>query len=154
MPIGDEKIAFYDRRKPLAKPVGLPRDFFETEIKLPQYRELLTHVDTRDLIKSDDMPLPAPIDREGHFGERHLEYWLSGYFDALKLRGLTYQPTEPSKRIKCLDFGGCSGRVMRHVARMPSYEAWLCDINASYIDWIDEHSTRNIYAFQNRPGLN
>jgi SAM-dependent methyltransferase len=34
---------------------------------------------------------------------------------------------------------------------MPGFETWLCDINAIYVDWIDEYSTRNIRAFQNRP---
>jgi SAM-dependent methyltransferase len=151
MPAFEDKIALYDRRRPLLEPVGLARDVENKEVKFPQLLSLLSEKVVRDLIESDEMPMPAAGDREGYFEDRHLEYWLSGYYDALRLMELSDPTADRTGITRCLDFGGCSGRVMRHIARVPTYEAWLCDINAIYIDWLDEYSTREIRAFQNRP---
>ncbi len=147
----EDKIPFYDRRRPLLKPAGLPREIENTAVSFPQLRSVSTDESVRQLIESDDMLIPAAGDREGYFDDRHLEYWLSGYSDAAKLMALADTLGSAESRIRCLDFGGCSGRVMRHIARIPRYETWLCDINAIYIDWLDEYSTRDIRAFQNRP---
>jgi SAM-dependent methyltransferase len=147
----EDKIPSYDRRRPLLQPVGLPHEIKNTDISFPQLRSVLAENGVRQLIETDDMPIPAAGDREGYFDERHLEYWLSGYSDATKLMELAAALGAAGRGIKCLDLGGCSGRVMRHIARVPTYETWLCDINAVYIDWLDEFSTREIRAFQNRP---
>lgn len=146
----EDKLPFYDQRRKLELPPGHARDFMNTPVFSPYLVPLSTDANALALAKSDDMVLPAPADREGYYGERHLEYWLSGFYDASQLMGLELRQTGNSA-LKHLDFGGCTGRVARHMARDPRYEAWLCDINASYIEWLETHSTSNIKLFQNRP---
>jgi len=98
-----------------------------------------------DLIRSDEMPIPATEDRENYYDDRHIEYWISGYSDWNKMK-----PYLPSAGARYLDFGGATGRVSRHVTRQAQHEVWLCDINANWIAWIDEYFNRPIHAFQNR----
>lgn len=150
MPAFEDKLPFYDRRRELSHTAGLARQSGNKEVKFEHLSTLLSDATTRELIDTDDMPLPAAEDREGYFEDRHLEYWLSGYYDSRMLFD-SFQALGFSGRARCLDFGGCSGRVARHLARIPNLETWLCDINAIYIDWLDKFATRDIRAFQNRP---
>ena len=151
MPAFEDKIPFYDRRRSLRLPVGLPRSAQNWDVKLPHLQPMLSTSGIRELIESDDMQIPAPDDREGYFADRHIEYWLSGYYDAVQVTRVIDALGSTTGAARCLDFGGCSGRVARHLARVERHEIWLCDITAIYIDWLDQYSTRKITAFQNKP---
>lgn len=91
------------------------------------------------------MPLPAPLDRELYYGDRHLEYWLSGLSDWRRLAALMAGAAGPRRY---LDLGGSSGRVARHAARDGGVECWLADLQINPIDWLHRHSTWPIRAFQ------
>lgn len=145
----DDKLPFYDRRRPLGPVPGCARDFIGSPVNTAYLQSLAGDPAVQEALRTDDMVLPAPEDREGYYETRHLEYWLSGYYDAAQLHKLL--PRLNVDNVAYLDLGGCSGRVARHMARHARIETWLCDINASYIDWLDRHSTRDIRAFQNRP---
>src|SRR5690348_10526335 len=104
MPAFEDKIPFYDRRRPLESPIGLARDVVNREIIDPDLKVLLSHKAVEQLAQTDDMPWPAAADREGYYGDRHLEYWLSGYDDCRKLEGRLESNSGSSLPLKCLDF--------------------------------------------------
>jgi SAM-dependent methyltransferase len=138
---------YFDVRRPLHPNPGLPRDFLDGEVAISEYRDLLADPATRALIEQDEMPIPATADRENYYGDRHLEYWLSGLQDARKLS--SWLPA-PDVAARYLDFGGATGRVARHMVRRLGLEVWLCDINVNWIAWIDQFFAMPIAAFQNR----
>jgi ubiquinone/menaquinone biosynthesis C-methylase UbiE len=137
----------FDIRRALNQPVGLARDCRGGEVLSAEHRALLHDPETRALLDSDMIPLPAAEDREGYYGDRHLEYWLSGLADARKLMRWCPMVNESARY---LDFGGSTGRVARHMARQLELEVWLCDINVNWIEWIDRYGPSSIAAFQNR----
>jgi SAM-dependent methyltransferase len=137
----------FDGRRPLAGNPGLARDFYPGEVAIPEHSRMLADDAVVEKIMSDEMPLPATQDRENYYGDRHLEYWLSGHADYCKLA--PYLGLDAGRRTY-LDFGGATGRVARHVTRNPQIETWLCDINANWIAWIDQYFNRPLFAFQNR----
>lgn len=137
---------FFDKRRPLLDPVGLPRDVLNSDVEIEDHKALLAKPETQRLIQADPNVIPAPDDREGYFGERHLEYWLSGLSDYQKVAAYLGAASGPKRYF---DMGGSTGRVARH-ADQSGIESWLCDINVNWIDWLDKHYTGNIRSFQNR----
>jgi len=137
----------FDTRRPLVANPGLPRDFYPGPVKTQEHLEYYKQPQVVDLIRSDDMPIPATEDRENYYEDRHIEYWLSGYVDCSKMEPYL---CAAKSRERYLDFGGATGRVSRHVSRDPRREVWLCDINVNWIAWIDRFFNRPIQAFQNR----
>lgn len=142
-----EGKTYFDIRRALRPNPGLPGDFLPGVVKTYEHLQFYNDPNVIELIKSDDMPLPATEDRENYYDDRHVEYWISGYADWQKLQAC--QP-DTGSRARYLDFGGASGRVSRHATRDPGREVWLCDINVNWIDWIDRFFNRPIHAFQNR----
>ena len=139
----------FDSRRALAASPGLVRTFYPGEVATSEHSRLLKDSTVIEQIMRDEIPLPATEDRENYYGDRHLEYWLSGYADYRKLT--PYMGCGAGKgRRRYLDFGGATGRVMRHVANNPEVEAWLCDINVNWIAWIDQYFNKPLFAFQNR----
>lgn len=146
--MGVEGKTHFDTRRPLNASPGLARELFPGgEIAVWEHSKLLSDTEVVASLTSDDMPLPATDDRENYYGDRHLEYWLSGYADSCKLQ--PYLGLGAGRRTH-LDFGGATGRVARHLSRYPNLECWLCDINANWIAWIDQFFNRPLFAFQNR----
>jgi hypothetical protein len=81
-------------------------------------------------IFGDQMPLPTTEAREGYYGDRHIEYWLSGLRDMRKV--ITATGLDRLEIPRLLDFGGASGRVIRHFpAWRAAAELYVCDINLS-----------------------
>lgn len=138
---------YFDTRRALRANPGLPKDFCGGEIKGSDHQALLADPATRALIERDTMPIPATEDRENYYGDRHLEYWLSGLQDAGKLGA--WLPTKATA-LRYLDFGGSSGRVARHMTRRSNLDVWLCDINVNWVAWVDRYFAPSISAFQNR----
>lgn len=137
----------FDRRRPLAAPVGLARELPRAPVLDLEHAALLADPATAALIEADPTPVPAPEDREGYYGDRHLEYWLSGLCDWRKLRPLLDAAGAPARY---LDLGGATGRVARHAAQEDGVETWIADINVNWIDWVDRHFARPVRAYQSR----
>lgn len=115
----------------------------------PANRATVARPDFAERVARDQRPLPAPPDREYYFGDRHLEYWISGLTDSDVLRAAVdqYQPSAAARRY--LDFGCASGRVLRHFLGLPEWELYGCDINYNGPAWIQRHLPDRIVAFQN-----
>src|SRR3954469_20854897 len=91
---------------------GVPFDYIDTPVYDADLLERLGKQEVVRRLMADRSALPTTEAREGYFGDRHLEYWLSGYRDAncvVDATGLT-----SNRPIRILDFGGASGRVIRH----------------------------------------
>lgn len=82
---------------------------------------------------------PIPQERELYYQGDDRGYWLSGYDDAMLITNRCSPPL-----IRCLDFGGCTGRIIRHFKCQLALDCWLCDVNQKYVDW----------ATDNLPGIN
>lgn len=98
----------FDNRRPLTASPGLPGDLYSGEVKSYEHAHIYSQPEVIDLIRSDDMPIPATEDRENYYDDRHIEYWLSGYVDWQKIRPYLSGTTG---RARYLDFGGSTGRV-------------------------------------------
>jgi SAM-dependent methyltransferase len=142
-----EGKTYYDKRRPLFPNPGLPRDFHPGTVWSEEHLQCYQQPKVVDLMMSDDMPIPAPQDRENYYDDRHIEYWLSGYADFSKMEPYL---SSVSGHERYFDFGGSTGRVSRHATRDPRREVWLCDINVNSIEWIEQYFNRPIVAFQNR----
>jgi SAM-dependent methyltransferase len=83
-------------------------------------------------VLGDQTPLPTTEAREGYFGPRHLEFWLSGLRDMRKVIAATQLDRLQAPRV--LDFGGASGRVIRHFRTWrPSAELFISDIKPAHV---------------------
>lgn len=139
----------FDKRRSLHPNVGLPHEHGDDEINDWALKALVKREDVQRLIASDDMPIPAPADRENYYGDRHLEFWLSGFATAQTLAEI--YPRLLNEQVRVLDFGGATGRVSRHLTQANSHaEVWLTDINVNWIAWLDRYFNRPLRCFQNR----
>lgn len=142
-----EGKTYFDLRRPLFQNPGLPADFYPGKVMTEEHLRYYNQPEIVDLIRSDNMPIPATLDRENYYDDRHIEYWISGYVDWCKMKPFL---SGAGEHARYLDFGGATGRVSRHASRNSELDVWLCDINANWIAWIDSYFNRPIHAFQNR----
>jgi ubiquinone/menaquinone biosynthesis C-methylase UbiE len=127
---------------------GLPADYMNTAVFDGQNRELLSRRDVMLSILRDRFPVPTTPAREGYFGDRHIEFWLSGYRDAQKVVNATGLDRKPAARI--LDFGGASGRVIRHFRTWcPDADLYLSDINPQHVRLARIMFGSAVHAFRN-----
>jgi SAM-dependent methyltransferase len=125
---------------------GRPYDYIDTPVLLPEHQELLAQNEVLAELQKDEVSLPTTEAREGYYGTRHLEYWLSGFRDARKVIAATNLSRNP----RILDFGGASGRVIRHVRnRFPEGTFFLSDINPDHVRLVRHLLGGSITAFQN-----
>jgi SAM-dependent methyltransferase len=111
---------------------GTPGDYLDTAVLDAEHRALLGERQVMLQILRDETPLPTTAAREGYFGDRHVEYWLSGLRDMRKVVGATGLDRVAALRI--LDFGGASGRVIRHFRGWtPDSKLYLSDINPQHV---------------------
>ena len=111
---------------------GLPADYLDTTILSEEHRVLLSEREVMLQVLRDQTPLPTTDAREGSFGPRHLEYWLSGLRDMRKIIAATGLDRLDAPRI--LDFGGASGRVIRHFRTWrPAAQLFVADINPAHV---------------------
>lgn len=95
----------------------------------------------------DPYPLPKPIDREGYATEENSDrYWVSGLADWRNAssaidRYLGDNQSEQSKKVRLLDFGCASGRVLRHALIQSSATTAIhgSDLAPANIEWIRRH---------------
>ncbi len=110
------------------------------ELKLPEPLEYY--------IQTDTLPIPMTEDREGYFGNRHFEYWLSGLETAWFLSEMAR--THGSQRRRFVEMGSATGRVLRHIAVQRWFdEVWGLDINSRHVAWMQAHLGDSVRAVQN-----
>ena len=135
-------------RRPLDPPVGVPRDFMGSTIEAPDLAILAASPAIEARLNRDTMPIPSTQNREGYYGDRHFEYWLSGLNDYLKIKATCGAVDWAGANL--LDFGGATGRVARHFyAQDDLAEVMICDVNINNVDWVIEHLPSGIAAFKN-----
>jgi SAM-dependent methyltransferase len=127
---------------------GLPADYLDTKVVSAENRELLARRDVMLTILRDRTPLPTTEAREGYYGDRHIEFWLSGYRDVRKVVAATGLDRNPAARL--LDFGGASGRIVRHVRTWCRHaELYLCDINPQHVGLVRTLFGNSVRALHN-----
>ena len=104
--------------------------------------------DLRAAVENDSLPLPPTDLREGYHGDYHFEHWLSGRRDARHVvaaaRNLPPLPT-------ILEFGGATGRVIRHMPRLLGpCRCLIADAKETNVVWTNVHLAPTIIAFQTR----
>ena len=111
----------------------------------------LNNDEIEQFVKADHYPLPAPEDREGYYGDQHVQYWISGLGDYVLLRALLWeQQVKLRAPFSLLDLGCASGRVLRHFAIHESgLQVYGADINRTNVKWVNAHLPRVIKCFQN-----
>jgi ubiquinone/menaquinone biosynthesis C-methylase UbiE len=140
----------FSTRRSLDPPVGVPRDFLGSAVEDPHLAEIAISPFTQQRLLRDTMPIPSARDREGYYGERHFEFWLSGMSDYLKVKESC--PDVAWNGAKMLDFGGATGRVSRHFYAQESMgEVMICDVNINNIDWVIENLPSGLAAFKSSP---
>jgi SAM-dependent methyltransferase len=89
-------------------------------------------------IEKDPYPLPTTEDREGYYGNRHYDYWLSGLKDYLIIKDVLQRHRAPLHvGDHIMELGCASGRVLRHFASQEAgLNIWGVDIDKRHIDWI------------------
>jgi SAM-dependent methyltransferase len=128
---------------------GVPADYLLTPIFREELRALAARQDVLRALMADTVPLPTTDAREGYFGPRHLEYWLSGRRDAALMATTTELTTRKTPRV--LDFGGATGRVARHIrAICPGAEVFLSDINPRHVACCQRIFGGSLHAFRNQ----
>ena len=135
-------------RRSLDVPVGVPSDFKGSVIEDGELARLATAPDLEERLERDRMPIPSTGDREGYYGDRHFEYWLSGLDDYLKVKEACRDVTWTGASL--LDFGGATGRVSRHFyAQDDLSEITICDVNINNVEWVLEHLPSGVGVFKN-----
>ncbi len=104
----------------------------------------------RAFLERDPLPLPTTADREGYHDERHLDYWLSGLEDFVRVgAALGRHGRALAAPFALLDFGCASGRVLRHfLCQAQGLELWGTDLNERHVDWLLRHFPRTLKPFQ------
>jgi len=113
------------------------------------------NLDIAEVAKRDPFPLPMPVDREGYCSEDLTHrYWAMGYgdwqnvLDAMK----RFLPSDSNaEKIRLLDFGCASGRVLRQAMTYSPdrVDAWGCDFAPTNIHWMKRYLPRAIKSFIN-----
>ncbi|MBI1187466.1 MAG: methyltransferase domain-containing protein [Alphaproteobacteria bacterium] len=125
---------------------GRPADYIGTPVGQPEFIALMENPDVIVAVMNDPAPLPTTEAREGYYGPNHLEFWLSGLRDTRKVMEASGLFRDSAPII--LDFGGASGRVVRHMAReMPNAQIYLCDINREHIALVKATLGDRVTAF-------
>jgi ubiquinone/menaquinone biosynthesis C-methylase UbiE len=136
-------------------PVGIPSDFFDDayiashnwwqDEQQEWWRE---EINWLEILKIDQVQLPHQNNREGYFGDHHLNYWIHGYRDYRK----TLTAIEPYgvSDGRYFDFGGSTGRVFRHFAfQSEKWDVWSSDFKPASAEWNLRFFPNSIKSFLN-----
>jgi SAM-dependent methyltransferase len=138
----------FSTRRPLDPPVGTPGQVKSLDIADADLATLAASIDLDSRVLRDNLPIPSARDREGYYGERHFEYWLSGLSDYFKVRKNC--EVADWKQVRFLDFGGATGRLARHFFVQDSLsEVMVCDVNINNVEWMVEHFPPGLATFKN-----
>ncbi len=100
----------------------------------------------------DQYPMPKPIDREGYATEENSDrYWVTGLADWLNVSTAIERYLSDADRVRYLDFGCASGRVLRHalIHSGSTTDVWGCDLAPANIAWIKRHLPSEINCVVN-----
>lgn len=128
---------------------GRVSDYLDTPVLSEENLALLGKREVLLEAMRDEAALPTTNAREGYYDDRHMEYWLSGYRDALRAVEAASLADKQAPRV--LDFGGASGRVLRHMrylCREP--ELYLCEISLRHVELVRGLFGGTIRALHNR----
>jgi ubiquinone/menaquinone biosynthesis C-methylase UbiE len=144
--------SMFDVRRPRGELVGYARDLFVNDKQVASvdehFRSLLGDSAVQAAIGRDPIPIPATVDREGYFGDRHLSYWLSGYEDLRIVRSVV--PKKALRRV--LDFGGATGRFARHASLAnPTGTVTIADLNVNHVAWVEKYFGPSVRAVKVSP---
>jgi SAM-dependent methyltransferase len=131
---------WFEAQRPRHPAVGLARDLLNDPAQSAALdeprRALLAQPGTLELIRRDDVPIPATDDREGYSNNQHLDYWLSGLEDFRLVESMV--PREALANV--LDFGGATGRFARHVLLAhAAAKVTIADLSLNHVLWCTEH---------------
>jgi SAM-dependent methyltransferase len=137
--------SWFESRRSHAPNVGTAAEFFARPEQLdrvsPRHCAYLDEPSTLEAIQRDRVPIPATIDREGYYDDRHLGYWLSGIEDLRMVRKLV--PEVSFRHV--LDFGGATGRFARHVVLDdPTAQVTVADLNVNHVEWVEQHFGQSV----------
>jgi len=116
----------------------------------------LSKLEFGELSAIDHLPIPMPIDREGYLPDHDHFYWASGHTDWLNLSSaiaeFDIKPPSNHKRMRLLDVGCATGRVLRHVHLFghSTIEAWGTDLAPANIQWMQKHLPNEIKTSSNQ----
>ena len=132
------------RYYPFIEDCGLARDLLEEYRDTSRLSRLLDEPEVIKRIEGDEIPIPVPSYRINYYKENHLDYWLSGLKDLRVLKRFVSEPNGP-----VLDFGGSTGRVIRHWRAETRAPLYLCDINGRFINWAQRYLNPAVTALKN-----
>ena len=119
-----------------------PRDLHWPATLTPDCAALVQRKEFADFLARDDVVIPPLADREGYNPGEEYKYWLSGFANYLGMREKLSSVL--ARDLSILDFGGCTGRVARHlVTARPGSQITIAEINASYVNWVNTHFGAN-----------
>jgi SAM-dependent methyltransferase len=96
----------------------------------------------------DQLPIPAPGDREGYKPRDHAGYWVLGLEDHDKVMDAARELSVGGSRI--YDFGGSTGRVFRHFyCQDESFEVWSSDFKLASYQWNQRYFPKDLKVFLN-----
>jgi len=140
-----------DRHRPLGAVMGKPKDLrWPATFSNPALAELVQCDKFSDFLARDNIEIPAPEDREGYNEGLEYMYWLTGFSDYLCMNGSLSNFL--SRDLSILDFGGCSGRVARHIlSGSPNSHITIAEANVGYVDWVNTYFGENCRGLQVGP---
>lgn len=140
------EIAFAQRPTPTSKGISVEEALFRFKDDTAEefLDDLITCPSTHEAAISDQIPLPSEADREGYYEGQPYLYWLFGLHDYKNVQ--TYVENIP-ENARILDFGGSSGRVMRHFANNhTNMEVIVAERFLSAVEFVNNYFPANAYA--------
>ena len=147
--VGARAIESYAEDAEQLPPVGLPVDWLDAAL-IGEHHDWTGERDSQVVaaLRRDVWPLPHPDNRENYAPDSHLIYWLSGYADYLRLRGMAEK--HDVKEGRFFEFGGSTGRIFRNFAQQSqNWEVWSCDFKRSSVAFNMAHFPRDVRVFLN-----
>ena len=150
MPTWEEDISLnHDTLEPFHNsppPSEIPIEKFNAKGVLTP--ELLGGRPLEEFIARDTFPIPHQSDREGYNPNYDARYFVTGLADHLKI--LAAAKKYDVNIESYLDFGCCSGRVLRHFcAQSDIPNLWGTDINGRHIRWLNDHLPSRLKIIHN-----
>ncbi|WP_232629215.1 class I SAM-dependent methyltransferase [Methylobacterium sp. Leaf118] len=146
--IWEDYIAINSQDEPVFDVLPRVRDIEERENWTVDLTGWKSGFSIPELMEMDTSPLPIAEDREGYYGPRNYEYWLSGLVEAHKTLALANAFGVPRRRF--VELGAASGRVVRHFAYLKAFEEhWAFDLNWRHVCWVNRYLPKNVLGVQN-----
>jgi SAM-dependent methyltransferase len=144
LPVWEDMVALNTRSELEPKAIGSASEY-RCDVFPSRFESVRPLID--EALERDKAPLPDTLDREGYYGPQHFNYWLSGLKDYQACMehvdgsGITLH--------NYMDFGGATGRVLRHfAAQQKDLSAYCCDLNLNHVRWVNRFLPISVAAIQ------